>query len=137
LRLAGKELVFAYHTANHGLSLRAAECTSLLIQETYDKNFHSGKTKTAAIIQKIISPLIDSQVKNVLNSFNFVTVITDTSNRKHEKLLPILVRGFTSTSGVQTFKISVKSIDNETSETITGEIISAGMLILSFELFFS
>lgn len=93
----------------------------------YDSKFHSAKTKTSALIQKLISPQIDAQVKDEIMSMNFVTLLTDTSNRKHQKLLPILVRGFSHTKGVLHFKLSVKNISNETSETIATELIETGV----------
>lgn len=56
----------------------------------------------------------------------FVTLITDTSNRKADKMLPILVRGFNEEEGVLVFKLEIKFIPNETSETIGTELLGTG-----------
>jgi hypothetical protein len=60
-----------------------------------------------------------------LKSANFITVITDTSNRKHRKLLPILARCFIRDKGVVTFKLHIKEIKDEKSDTIAKEIIES------------
>lgn len=56
---------------------------------------------------------------------NSITLLTDTSNRKHVKLLPILARCFDEEKGVQTFKLNVKNIPGEKSETIASELSSS------------
>lgn len=62
-----------------------------------------------------------------LNKLRFVTVITDTSNRKSDKMLPVLVRGFDREEGVKVFKLAVKIIANERSETVVDELVGTGM----------
>jgi hypothetical protein len=57
---------------------------------------------------------------------NFVTLITDTSNRKADKMLPILVRGFSEDEGVLVYKLEIKFIPNETSGTIGTELLGTG-----------
>lgn len=52
--------------------------------------------------------------------------MTDTSNRKANKLLPILVRGFNLEEGVKIYKLNVKSVKNETSDTIGKDLIETG-----------
>lgn len=54
---------------------------------------------------------------------NFVTIITDTSNRKSNKMLPVIVRGFTDTEGVKLYKLAVNLITNETSETVGNTLL--------------
>lgn len=61
-----------------------------------------------------------------LDKLKFVTLITDTSNRKADKMLPILVRGFDEDEGVLSFKLAIKIIPNETSETIERELVGTG-----------
>lgn len=53
LKISSKELTFAYHSAKHSLSLRAADCTSKLITKLLEPKFTSGKTKTSMLIQKV------------------------------------------------------------------------------------
>jgi hypothetical protein len=52
-KTSAKELTFAFHTAKHRLSLRAADCTSKLISKLFDPNFSSAKTKTSCLIQNV------------------------------------------------------------------------------------
>lgn len=75
---------------------------------------------------QVISPEVDRCVLELLDKMNFVTIITDTSNRKSDKMLPILVRGFTEEGGVRTLKLAVKFIKGETSETIGNEVVETG-----------
>lgn len=74
----------------------------------------------------MISPKIDYEVTKDLERLKFLTVITDTSNHKALKMLPVLVRGFSEEKGVQVFKLQVKLIPNEKSETIGKEIVETG-----------
>lgn len=126
--VAAKELAMAYHTARYSVSLRTAECNSKLIREMFETKFTSGRTKTSAIVQKVISPHIESQMKEAIDKMTFVTLITDTSNRKHLKMLPILVRGFDEKLGVLHFKLCVKTIPNERSFTLHTELIETGKI---------
>lgn len=61
-----------------------------------------------------------------LEKLKFVTLITDTSNRKADKMLPVMVRGFDEEKGVLVYKLAVKLIPNETSETIGKELLETG-----------
>lgn len=124
LKIAAEEIVFAFHAARHGLSLRAAECTSSLIRDMFEPKFSSAKAKTAAIVRNVVSPMIDKKTRDVLGSLSFLTILTDTSNRKYVKLLPIIIRGFSEFLGVVNLKLDVKSIPNETSDTISTELLA-------------
>ena len=54
LQTAAKELVFSYHTAKHGLSLRVAECTAKLVNTMFESSFTAAKTKTSCLVQKVL-----------------------------------------------------------------------------------
>lgn len=79
------------------------------------------------ILIQVISPEIEKNVREELEQINFVTLITDTSNRKADKMLPILVRCFHEEKGVKVFKLDVKLIPNEKSETIGTELVGTGI----------
>lgn len=53
LKVAAKELAFAYHTAKHGLSMASADCNSRMVSSMFEPKFSCGKTKTAAIIKNV------------------------------------------------------------------------------------
>lgn len=61
-----------------------------------------------------------------MGKLKYVTLITDTSNRKAVKMLPVMVRGFDPETGVKTFKLAVKIVKNETSETVGNELVETG-----------
>ena len=123
LDLAAKEATFAYHTARHDISFRSTDCTSKLISKLFDAKYTSARTKSTAIATNIIAPLLQKEVEAVLNSSNFITIITDTSNRNATKLLPIVSRTFSPVFGVQHQKLNLFSLSDETSDTISKAII--------------
>lgn len=100
LETSAKEGAWAYHTAKHNISLRSNDCSSALIRSTFETKFSLGRTKCAAIIESVIGPLIDKNVSSKLENMNFVSLITDTSNRLNVKMLPIVARGFDPETGV-------------------------------------
>lgn len=74
----------------------------------------------------MISPEIESNVAKALEKISFVTVITDTSNRNADKMLPVMFRIFDGKEGVKVFKLAVKLIPNERSETVGNELVETG-----------
>jgi hypothetical protein len=85
--------------------------------------YHCATAKTIAVTRNVISPLIAQEMKDILTSLNFLTIITDASNRKSDKMLPILARGFHPQEGVKTFCLSLHLITDETALTITEKIL--------------
>lgn len=74
----------------------------------------------------MISPEIERDVGKTLGKLNFVSLITDASNRKADKMLPVMVRGFDEEKGVVVHKLAVKFIANEKSETIENVLLDTG-----------
>lgn len=72
----------------------------------------------------MISPEIRREVASSLDKLKYVTIITDTSNRKAEKMLPIIVRGFDEEKGVVVYHLQLKIIMNEKSDTVGTELIA-------------
>lgn len=77
-------------------------------------------------IFQVISPEIERNLGNSLCKLKFLTLITDCSNRNADKMLPIMVRGFDTEKGVVVYKLAVKLIPNEKSETIMCELLNTG-----------
>ena len=75
---------------------------------------------------QVISPEIEREVRKALEKIQFVSLITDTSNRKADKMLPVMVRAFDLENCVRVFKLAVKLISNEKSETIGREMLQTG-----------
>jgi hypothetical protein len=120
---AASELGFTYHVAKHGISFNSTSCSSELFQELFDKQYRCASTKTAALVKSVIAPIITQKVRNDLEKMNFVTLMTDASNKQDIKLLPVLVRGFDLVKGVVIFKLDIKRIENERATTICGELM--------------
>lgn len=60
-----------------------------------------------------------------LKSKNFVSLCTDSSNRGNIKLLPVMVRYFSITEGIQCKLITLSKIGKETGECVFNEVKSA------------
>lgn len=61
-----------------------------------------------------------------MSKLNFVTLLSDCSNRNSDKMLPVMVRGFDQELGVVVFKLAVKLIPDEKSATIGTELLETG-----------
>ena len=68
--------------------------TTYLQQKFADKKFSCARTKCEAIVRNVFARWALEELTNDLKSVDFVTVSYDTSNHKHIKLLPIVVRYF-------------------------------------------
>lgn len=123
LEVAAKEAVFSYHTAKHNFSFLSNDCTSNLIRQCFEPKFSLARTKTTAIVKNVLAPYIDSEIIQQLQAANYFSIMTDTSNHGNIKLLPLVIRMFHPTNGVSNKKISLHSITNEKSKTITQEIL--------------
>ena len=121
LNISAKEAAIAYHTGRHNFSFRSNDCTSELIRACFEGKFTLGRTKTAAIIKRVIAPYIDEKIQQDIKRANFVCLMTDTSNHKNLKLLPVVLRYFNPVAGVVSKKIGLVSIPNEKSKTIADE----------------
>lgn len=75
---------------------------------------------------QVISPAIEADVAKALGRMDFFTLITDTSNHKSDKMLPVMVRGFDEVGGVKVFKLAVELIADEKSETMGNVLMGTG-----------
>lgn len=94
LDLAAKVLIFAYHTVNLNLCFNSNICNSKLISTFFEPNFILGKTMCEAIVLNILAPLALKELCEDLNKCNFISVSTDTSNRKDIKIVRVIIRYF-------------------------------------------
>lgn len=121
---AALEGVWAYHVVNANNSFLSTDCTSKLFRECFEiKEFHSARTKTEAIVNNVIAPIGENMVKEELSKCRFVTLTTDASNHGSTKMMPVMVRFFKPTEGVQVKMLDFLSVRNETSETVSGMLI--------------
>jgi len=108
----------AFHTAKHNLSFRSNDCSANLIKNFFDIKFSLGRTKTGALITNVIAPFIDNCMLDAISKTNFVSIITDTSNHKSTKILPVVIRYFDTLKGVLNWKVNISSIYNDKSSKI-------------------
>lgn len=118
-QLALHELVFSYHQVMHNHSFRSMDCTSNLIQTFYDKKFSCARSKSNAIIKNVLFPAVKEELIAELKEIHFVSILSDASNHKAEKLYPIAVQYFNSKYGVQVKLLNLSTIKGETSEIIS------------------
>lgn len=53
-------------------------------------------------------------LRKSLQKVNFVTISSDSSNRGNQKMLPVVVRYFSKTEGIQNKLIELNRLDDET-----------------------
>lgn len=121
--LALAETVFAFHTVVHNQSFRSMDCTSKIIQRQFQKKFSCARTKTEAIIKKVLAPFAISELKQELENVDFISIFSDASNHKDVKLFPTIIRFFSLNSGIVVKILDVVSLPGETSELISTHLI--------------
>ncbi|KAF2887706.1 hypothetical protein ILUMI_18467, partial [Ignelater luminosus] len=118
-KLAISEALFAYHAVAHNHSFRSMDCTSKIIQKRFENKFSCARTKSEAIIKRVLAPFAFDALTQELETSHFVSIFSDASNHKDIKLFPTLVRYFNTQN-----EISIKIIDVTSAPGETAEIIS-------------
>lgn len=125
--LALQEGIYAYHTVRHNHSFRSMDCTSNLNKKFSNPKFACARTKCEAIVTNVFAPWANDELIKDLKDVQYVSLSVDTSNNRHVKLLPVLVRYFKAYEGsscVQTKLVDFVELKGETSEHIAAEIIN-------------
>ncbi|CAL8119834.1 unnamed protein product [Orchesella dallaii] len=123
--LAAREGTIAYHTVVHDHSFNSVTCTSKLLKAFYDAKFLCAKTKCEKIVTNVLVPASLDIVRKDLDNCNFVTASVDCSNHKSIKLMPVLLRYFSTENGIQIKLIDMHSLKCETSEVITTALLDS------------
>ncbi|XP_074838051.1 uncharacterized protein LOC142004355 isoform X2 [Carettochelys insculpta] len=110
------EGLFAYHSVRHGHGFRSSHCTSQVIKNLHQPKFSSAPSKSEAIIRSVLAPLSTEELQCDLEKCSFITLCVDASNKKGQKLFPVLVRYFHPDSGIHTKIIDFSSLPCETPE---------------------
>ncbi|XP_042311324.1 uncharacterized protein LOC121924195 [Sceloporus undulatus] len=118
------EATFAFHTVKHRQLYNSATCTSKLMSEMSGdskiaETFSSLETKTEAVVNNVISPCIQSDLKESLDKCGYVGVSTDTSNHNYHKILPVIVQYFDKEEGVQSKLLELVELQNENADTVS------------------
>jgi hypothetical protein len=89
LDLAAQEGTFASHTVTHNQSFQLMHCTSTIIRKLLEPKFTCVRTKVPAIVVNVLAPLSSNQIREELEDAKFISVMIDSSNHKHTKLVVI------------------------------------------------
>jgi hypothetical protein len=91
LDLAAKEGTFPFHTVAHNQSFQSMDCTSIIIRKLFEPKIASALTK---VVVNVLARLSINQIREELEGDKFISVMIDSSNHKHTKLVPILIYYF-------------------------------------------
>ena len=73
--LAASEGMWVYHTVRHNHTFRSMDCTGRLIQNLYDPKFSCARTKTEAILKRVLCPFATSELLTELRCIDYLTII--------------------------------------------------------------
>ena len=123
-KIIAAEVAMAFHTVCHHQSFSSNDCTNVLLPTVFPDSkiaskFSSARTKCSAIIKNVLAPHIIAEVVKDINNSSFYSISTDASNHNAEKIFPLIVQYFSRKNGLQIKLLRVKSLPNETSETIS------------------
>ncbi|KAL4100954.1 hypothetical protein QTP88_020978 [Uroleucon formosanum] len=119
-----KEVTFVYHTILHSQSFNSMTCTSTLIRKLFDeKKFTAARTKTREVAVNVIAPFAVQLTIDDLKTVDFVSILVDAPNHKAIKLVPVIVRYFSPTTGVRNKILEFSNLPGETADLIHNQII--------------
>jgi hypothetical protein len=91
------------------------DCTSRIIQKLFEPKFTCAQTKVRAIVVNVLAPLSINQIREELEDAKVFSIMIDSSNRKHTKLVPILVCYFVPQQGVKMKILEFTHLSGESS----------------------
>jgi Fe-S cluster assembly scaffold protein SufB len=123
LDLVAKEGTFTFHTVVRNQSFQLIDCTSTIIRKLFEPKFTRAQTKVRATMVNVLAPLSINQIREELEDAKFIFVMIDSSNHKHIKLVPILVRYFIPQQGVKMKILEFTNLSGESSTQLTEHIV--------------
>jgi hypothetical protein len=123
LDLAAKEGTFAFHSVAHNQSFQSMDCTSTIIRKLFEPKFTCAQTKVRANVVNVLAPLSINQIREEPEDAKFISIKTDSSNHKHTKLVPILVRYFVPQQVVKMKILEFTNLSGESSAQLTEHIV--------------
>lgn len=124
--IAACEGVWSYHVIKENHSFLSSDCASKLFRTCFElRKFHCARTKCEAIATSVFAPYSRDVLKNDLAKRRYLTLSTDASNHGNVKMMPVVVRYFVPTIGVQVKLLDFTSEKGETSAIITNMLMEA------------
>jgi hypothetical protein len=124
-KLAAREGAWTYHVIKSNESFRSSDCASKVLRTCFEiENFHCARTKCEAIATNVLAPYAEKKLQNELLDRHYVCLSTDASNHGSIKMMPIIVRYFIPTIGIQVKLLEFDTVKGETSEIISSLIIN-------------
>lgn len=98
-KISAAEITSIYHTVKHSLSYNSMDCFQKLLPLMYAdakiaKNVKCGRTKSEAIVCKVLAKEALKDVIQNLKEHLFFSISTDASNKENRKMFTICVRYF-------------------------------------------
>ncbi|GFY02982.1 uncharacterized protein TNCV_979871 [Trichonephila clavipes] len=118
LDIVEAEGVWTYHTIQENHSFRSNDCASKLIQTCFDPKFTCSRTKSEAIVVKVLTPTAIKELKYDLDKCNCITILNDASNHGNKQIYPNVVRFFQPYVGVQVKILDFQDQPGQTSDII-------------------
>ena len=85
--------------------------------------FTCAQTKVRAIVTNVLAPFASEQIGLELEEALFISVMVDSSNHKDLKRVPILIRYFTVSQGIQIKVLELTNLPGETSNDLTDTLL--------------
>lgn len=124
-KLAAREGAWTYHVIKSNESFRSSDCASKLLRTCFEiENFHCARTKCEAIATNVLAPYVEKKLQNELLDRHYICLSTDASNHGNIKMIPIVVRYFIPTIGIQVKLLEFSTVKGESSEIISSLIIN-------------
>lgn len=111
LEYAAKEAVWCYHKIHTGQSFKSIDCESEIFRDVFKQaKFYLGHTKCAAIASNVFAPKIVDEMKQELETSNFVSLATDASNHIAVKMFPVIARWFSPLNGINSKVLDLTNV---------------------------
>ncbi|XP_078282406.1 uncharacterized protein LOC144608476 [Rhinoraja longicauda] len=135
-KIAASEASYVYHTVKHGLSYNSTECLAklncaLFSDSNVMKKMHLGRTKAKMITMNVLGP---NTVRDIMDNllpteegepaYFSVASATDAPNKGDRKMLPVCVRYFSVSDGVQCKLLDFYEDSDETADGIHRALMS-------------
>lgn len=125
-KILAADATLAYHTVKHHQSYKSCDCSTKLYRRLFSDSevatkMSSARTKTEAIMNKILASWSLNHLMQMVNEDNilYVGVCTDGSNHCAIKMFPIVIQYFDKSFGIRLSLIEITSVPDEKLETIT------------------